>query len=98
MRRSPSFLSLGLDPAQAVIFRQSDVPQIVELYWILGTLVPLSHLERAHGYKDKIARGIPPNAGLFTYPVLMAADILAFGADLVPVGKDQAQHLEFARD
>jgi tryptophanyl-tRNA synthetase len=93
-----AFLSIGLDPARAIIFRQSDVPQIVELYWILGTLVPLSHLERAHGYKDKVARGIPSSAGLFNYPVLMAADILAFGADLVPVGKDQAQHLEFARD
>lgn len=93
-----AFLSLGVDPAQAVVFRQSDVPEILELYWILGTLVPMAHLERAHGYKDKVARGVPSTAGLFTYPVLMAADILAFGADLVPVGRDQMQHLEFARD
>lgn len=93
-----AFLSLGLDPKRAILFRQSDVPEIPELYWILGTLVPLSHLERAHSYKDKIARGIAPAFGLFAYPVLMAADILAFGTDIVPVGKDQVQHLEFARD
>jgi len=93
-----AFLALGLDPNKAILFRQSDVPEILELYWILGTLVPLSHLERAHSYKDKIARGISPDFGLFAYPVLMAADILTFGADVVPVGKDQLQHLEFARD
>jgi len=68
------------------------------MFWILGSLVPIANLERAHSYKDKIARGVPANFGLFAYPVLMAADILAFGADLVPVGKDQIQHLEFARD
>jgi len=93
-----AFLALGLDPNKAILFRQSDVPEILELYWILGALVPLSHLERAHSYKDKIARGISPDFGLFAYPVLMAADILTFGADVVPVGKDQLQHLELARD
>lgn len=93
-----AYLSLGLDPRKAILFRQSDVPEITELYWILGSLVPLSNLERAHGYKDKIARGVAPGFGLLAYPVLMAADILALGADVVPVGKDQIQHLEFARD
>lgn len=93
-----AYLSLGLDPRTAILFRQSDVPEITELFWILGSLVPISHLERAHSYKDKMARGVAANFGLFTYPVLMAADILAFGADLVPVGKDQIQHVEFARD
>ncbi len=93
-----AYLSLGLDPNQAILFRQSDIPEITELFWILGSLVPLSNLQRAHSYKDKIARGAPANFGLFAYPVLMAADILAFGADLVPVGKDQMQHVEFARD
>ena len=93
-----AYLSLGLEPTTSILFRQSDVPEITELFWILGALVPIAHLERAHGYKDKVARGVAANFGLFTYPVLMAADILAFGADLVPVGKDQAQHVEFARD
>jgi len=93
-----AYLSLGLDPNEALLFRQSDIPEITELFWILGSLVPLSNLERAHSYKGKIARGVPASFGLFAYPVLMAADILAFGADLVPVGKDQMQHLEFARD
>ena len=93
-----AYLSLGLDPRTATLFRQSDVPEITELFWILGSLVPIAHLERAHSYKDKVARGVAASFGLFTYPVLMAADILAFGADLVPVGKDQIQHVEFARD
>ena len=93
-----AFLSLGLDPKKAIVYRQSDVPEVLELYWILGTLVPLSNLERAHSYKDKIAKGFSPDFGLFAYPVLMAADILFCGADVVPVGKDQVQHLEFARD
>jgi tryptophanyl-tRNA synthetase len=93
-----TFLAFGLDPERAVLFRQSDVPQHLELFWILGTLVPVSHLERAHSYKDKLARGIRPDFGLFAYPVLMAADILLYDADAVPVGKDQVQHLEFARD
>lgn len=93
-----AYLSLGLDPKKAILYRQSDVPEVTELYWVLGTVVPFSNLERAHSYKEKIARGISPDFGLFAYPVLMAADILAFGADLVPVGKDQVQHIEFARD
>ncbi|MGH8306279.1 MAG: tryptophan--tRNA ligase, partial [Steroidobacteraceae bacterium] len=93
-----AYLAFGLDPKAAILFRQSDIPQITELYWILGCLVPLSNLERSHGYKDKIARGLAADFGLFAYPVLMAADILAFGADVVPVGNDQTQHLEFARD
>ncbi len=93
-----AYLSLGLDPSRAILFRQGDIPEITQLFWILGSLVPLSNLERAHSYKDKIARGLPTNFGLFAYPVLMAADILVFGADVVPVGKDQIQHLEFARD
>lgn len=93
-----AFLSLGLDPNKAVLFRQNDIPEVLELYWVLGTVVPFSNLERAHSYKDKTARGISPDFGLFAYPVLMAADILAYGSDVVPVGKDQVQHLEFARD
>ena len=93
-----AFLALGLDPAKAILFRQSDIPEITELYWILGTVVPLSNLDRAHSYKDKLARGISADFGLFAYPVLMAADILLYGSDLVPVGRDQVQHLEFARD
>src|SRR5262249_30601215 len=93
-----AFLSLGLDPARAILFRQSDIPEIPELYWILGTVVPKANLERAHSYKDKIERGISPDFGLFAYPVLMAADILLYGSDLVPVGRDQNQHVEFARD
>src|SRR5713226_1882309 len=93
-----AFLSLGLDPARAILFRQSDIPEIPELYWILGTVVPLSHLERATSFKDKVARGITSDFGLFAYPVLMAADILLYGSDLVPVGRDQNQHVEFARD
>ena len=92
------YLALGLDPARAVLFRQSDVPEVCELYWILGTVVPLPNLERAHGYKDKVARGLPADLGLFAYPVLMAADILIYGSDVVPVGRDQLQHLEFTRD
>ena len=91
-------LALGVDPARTALFRQSDVPEVLELYWILGTVVPLSHLERAHAYKDKLARGLAAGFGLFAYPVLMAADILLYSADLVPVGKDQIQHVEFARD
>ena len=87
-----------LDPAKATIFRQSDIPEVLELFWILGTVVPLSNLERAHSFKDKTARGVAADFGLFGYPVLMAADILAYGADGVPVGKDQVQHLEFTRD
>jgi tryptophanyl-tRNA synthetase len=93
-----AYVSLGLDPKKAVLFRQSDVREVLELYWILGTVVPHANLERAHSYKDKIAKGISPDFGLFAYPVLMAADILLYSPDFVPVGKDQIQHIEFARD
>ena len=93
-----AYLSLGLDPKKAVLFRQSDVREVLELFWILGTVVPQANLERATSYKDKIEKGISPDFGLFAYPVLMAADILLYSADFVPVGKDQIQHIEFARD
>ncbi len=92
------FLACGLDPEKAALFRQSDVPQVTELAWILSTVTPVSRLELAHSYKDKIARGASASAGLFTYPVLMAADILIYDSDIVPVGKDQKQHIEIARD
>src|SRR5438552_7646221 len=92
------FLACGLDPERGALFRQSDVPQVAELAWILSTVTPKALLERATSYKDKIARGLPASAGLFTYPVLMAADILIYESDLVPVGKDQKQHLEMTRD
>ena len=92
------FLACGLDPDKAALFRQSDVPQTTELAWILSTVTPVSRLELAHSYKDKIARGMAANAGLFTYPVLMAADILIYDSDAVPVGKDQKQHIEITRD
>src|SRR3989440_9101942 len=92
------FLACGLDPDKGALFRQSDVPQVTELAWILSTVTPKALLERAHSYKDKVARGLPASAGLFTYPVLMAADILIYDSDLVPVGKDQKQHLEMTRD
>src|SRR5438477_10233160 len=92
------FLACGLDPERAALFRQSDVPQVTELAWILSTIAPMGLLERAHSYKDKIARGMSPSAGLFTYPVLMAADILIYDSDVVPVGKDQKQHIEITRD
>lgn len=92
------FLACGLDPQKAVFFRQSDVPEVTELSWILSTLTPMGLLERCHSYKDKIAQGISPSHGLFAYPVLMAADILIYNSDLVPVGKDQKQHIEVTRD
>jgi tryptophanyl-tRNA synthetase len=92
------FLACGLDPKRSVFWRQSDLPEVCELTWILGTLTPMGLLERAHSYKDKIAHGISPNFGLFAYPVLMASDILLYNANLVPVGKDQKQHLEITRD
>ena len=92
------FLACGLEPDKAAVFRQSDVPQTTELAWILSTVTPVSRLELAHSYKDKIARGMAANAGLFTYPVLMAADILIYDSDAVPVGKDQKQHIEITRD
>ena len=92
------FLACGLDPERAALFRQSDVPQVTELAWILSTLAPMGLLERAHSYKDKLARGMPATVGLFNYPVLMAADILIYDSDIVPVGKDQKQHIEITRD
>jgi tryptophanyl-tRNA synthetase len=92
------FLACGLDPERATVFRQSDVPQVTELAWILSTATPMGLLERATSYKDKVARGLSASAGLFTYPVLMAADILIYDSDIVPVGKDQKQHLEITRD
>jgi tryptophanyl-tRNA synthetase len=91
-------LACGIDPDRTVIWRQSHVPAVTELTWILSNVTPMGLLERAHAYKDKVARGIAPNHGLFAYPVLMAADILLYDADRVPVGKDQKQHLEIARD
>jgi tryptophanyl-tRNA synthetase len=93
-----ALLALGVDPQRSLVFAHSQVPEVTELYWILGTVVPLANLERAHSYKDKVARGISPDFGLFAYPVLMAADILLFDTDVVPVGRDQVQHVEFARD
>ncbi len=92
------YLALGLDPEKTVFFKQSDVPQVTELAWILTTLTPMGLLERCHSYKDKLARGISPNHGIFAYPVLMAADILIYQSELVPVGKDQKQHIEVTRD
>jgi tryptophanyl-tRNA synthetase len=97
-RAAVDFLACGLDPSRSVFFRQSDVPEHAELMWVLCNVTPMGLLERAHAYKDKVARGLPANAGLFTYPILMAADILLYDADVVPVGKDQKQHLEIARD
>lgn len=92
------FLACGLDPGRAALFRQSDVPQVTELAWILSTVAPMGLLERAHSYKDKLARGLAATAGLFSYPILMAADILIYDSDIVPVGKDQKQHIEITRD
>src|SRR4029434_1804961 len=92
------FLACGLDPERATLFRHSDVPQVTELAWILSTVAPMGLLERAHSYKDKLARGLSPTLGLFSYPVLMAADILVYDSDVVPVGKDQKQHIEMTRD
>ena len=92
------FLACGLDPRKACFFRQSQVPAVTELAWILSTLTPMGLLERCHSYKDKMAKGFAPSHGLFAYPVLMAADILIYDSDLVPVGKDQKQHIEVTRD
>lgn len=92
------YLALGLDPEKSIIFLQSDVPEHTELSWILANVAPMGLLERAHSYKDKTAKGIKPNVGLFTYPILMAADILMYDPDVVPVGKDQKQHVEITRD
>ena len=92
------YLACGLDPGRAIVFRQSDVPEVCELAWLLSTVTPMGLLERAHAYKDRVAQGQPADHGLFAYPVLMAADILLYRADLVPVGQDQKQHLEMTRD
>jgi tryptophanyl-tRNA synthetase len=92
------FLALGLDPARSIFFRQSDVPAHTTLAWILSTVTPMGLLERCHAFKDKVARGLTSNHALFAYPVLQAADILLYDADVVPVGQDQKQHLEVARD
>ena len=92
------FLACGLDPSRSVFFRQSDVPSVTELTWILSTVTPMGLLERCHSFKDKTARGFSASHGLFAYPVLMAADILLYDSDLVPVGRDQKQHLEVTRD
>ena len=92
------FLACGLDPKKSVFWKQSDVPEVTELTWLLTTVTPMSLLEKCHSYKDKIAHGIAPSHGLFAYPVLMAADILIFDSNVVPVGKDQKQHVEVTRD
>jgi tryptophanyl-tRNA synthetase len=92
------FLACGLDPKKSVFFKQSDVPEVTELAWMLTTLTPMGLLERGTSYKDKIARGIAPNHGIFAYPVLMAADILIYDSNIVPVGRDQKQHVEMTRD
>ncbi len=92
------FLACGLDPRKACFFRQSQVPAVTELAWILSTVTPMGLLERCHSYKDKLGQGVAPSHGLFAYPVLMAADILIYDSDVVPVGKDQKQHIEVTRD
>jgi tryptophanyl-tRNA synthetase len=92
------FLACGLDPSRTVFFRQSDIPEVTELTWILGTVTPMGLLERCHSFKDKTAKGIAFNFGLFAYPVLMAADILLYDSNVVPVGQDQKQHVEVTRD
>src|SRR5438309_2028450 len=97
-RVAVDFLACGLDPERATLFRHSDVPQVTELAWILSTVAPMGLLERAHSYKDKLARGLSATVGLFSYPVLMAADILIYDSDVVPVGKDQKQHIEMMRE
>lgn len=97
-RVAVDFLACGLDPERGALFLQTDVPQVTELAWILSTVAPMGLLERAHSYKDKLARGMTASVGLFSYPVLMAADILIYDSDVVPVGKDQKQHIEITRD
>lgn len=92
------YLALGLDPEKCTFFAQSDVPQVTELAWILGTLCPVSLMEKGVAYKDKVAQGMNPNIGLFTYPILQAADILIYDSDIVPVGQDQKQNIEICRD
>ena len=92
------FLACGLDPRRTVFFRQSDIPEVAELTWLLSTVTPMGLLERCHSYKDKLAKGLSFNHGLFAYPVLMAADILIYDSQVVPVGRDQKQHVEVTRD
>lgn len=92
------YLAVGVDPQKAVIFKQSDVSEHTELAWVLNCQVTVPFLMQAHSYKDKVAKGLEANAGLFTYPMLMAADILLYDTDVVPVGEDQRQHLEYARE
>ncbi|MDD4102845.1 MAG: tryptophan--tRNA ligase [Kiritimatiellae bacterium] len=92
------FLACGLDPSRTVFFRQSDVPEVHELAWLLSIVTPMGLLERCHSYKDKVSKGIAPSHGLFAYPVLMAADILIYQSNIVPVGRDQKQHVEVTRD
>lgn len=98
MQSAIDFLALGIDPERSTFWVQSDVKEVLELYWVLSAFTPMGLLERAHSYKDKTAKGIAANHSLFSYPVLMAADILLFSPDIVPVGKDQIQHVEIARD
>ena len=98
MQSATDFLALGIDPEKSTFWVQSDVKEVLELYWMLSSFTPMGLLERAHSYKDKTARGQATNHSLFSYPVLMAADILLFSPDIVPVGKDQIQHVEIARD
>ena len=98
LEAAADFLALGLDPDRCTFWVQSDVPEVCELSWLLSILTPMGLLERCHSYKDKVAKNIPASHGLFAYPVLMAADILLYQAEIVPVGKDQKQHLEVARD
>lgn len=98
LKAAAAFLSLGIKPEKSIFWLQSDVKEVLELYWILSQFSPMGLLERAHSYKDKVAKGLPSSHGLFSYPVLMAADILLFDTQIVPVGKDQIQHVEIARD
>jgi tryptophanyl-tRNA synthetase len=98
MSAAMDFLSLGLDPEKSTFWVQSDIPQVAELMWILSVVTSVGLMERGTSYKDKLAKGLKANMGLFSYPILMAADILLFGGEIVPVGKDQKQHLEMTRD
>ena len=98
LQAATDFLALGIDPEKSTFWVQSDVKEVLELYWVLSSFTPMGLLERAHSYKDKVAKGIAANHNLFSYPVLMAADILLYDVDVVPVGKDQIQHVEIARD
>lgn len=98
MSAAMDFLSLGMDPERSTFWIQSDVPQVAELTWILSVVTNVGIMERGTSYKDKLAKGLKANMGLFSYPILMAADILLFGGEIVPVGKDQKQHLEMTRD